>query len=139
MISSYYNTYTFSSTELKRRVTDVNPIVIITVFLDIISSVIFGIYFEPNFYIIPFLILGVIGAWKYNVHLLCLFQFIGYGNQFLRAYTIFFSNQYYLLTAVPIQFYTTYKIWIYLGDIKILNNSDLQSIRNGWTYMDDYF
>lgn len=130
--SFYHNTYLYSSNELKKNIMDSLPIMMSIIFVDLVFTIIFSVYNEINLYVFPGILFGITGVWKYYPNLLFFFQMYNITNIYLRCYTIFLTNQAYLITFSVFQFYEIYKFWKFYFELKMLNQNDLNLLRSGW-------
>jgi len=133
MISNFYqNTYIHTSSELKRNLSFKHPIMMFGVFLELVFTLVFGIYFEPNFYGFPFALTGIIGTWYYRPNFILAFQLYNLANVTLRTYTIFLTGVKYLWIFIIIDHFIIYKFWKFREEIKTLIIDDIESLRKGW-------
>ena len=110
----------YGHVDIKYGVVYKQPYLIAMLCLDFVTSIIFGVYnYRPNW-----------------IHL---YQFFNMTALCLRIYTIFLTQQLYFWVLVDLNFYTLYKYWYFIFELKLLDESDLTSIRNGWIYSFDRF
>jgi len=128
----FYDSYVYSASELKRNIIEKNAYMFLFLLFDIIGKIVNGVYYEPNFYVIPATLIGIIGVWKFRYNLLVFYQVCNYASLCLKIYTIYLTNVLYLWVFVVINFYTMYKYWFYIFEIKMLNENDIIHLRNGW-------
>ncbi len=127
-----YDSYVYSASELKRNIIEKNAYMFLFLLFDIIGQIVNGVYYEPNFYVIPATLMGIIGVWKFRYNFLVFYQVSNYASLCLKIYTIYLTNVLYLWVFVVVNFYTMYKYWFYIFEIKMLNENDIIHLRNGW-------
>lgn len=130
-MSYYYNSYIFSSSELKKKVIDSQPLILLSIFIDIAFTIIYGIYYNINFYLTPLSLFGIFGSWKYRTNFLQLYQLNLIANICLRIWTISITKEIFLWSFIPFQFLILNKNWKFMWEINFLNEEDLKSIRYG--------
>lgn len=131
------HTYYLSSHDAKQNVINMQRFMKITLLLDFLSSIFYGIRFEPIFYIFPLLGVGLYGIWRFRPNLVICYQVYIMINICLRIYIAFLEEiiwrKVFYWTFIPMEFYTLYKSWYYVWEIRILNSYDRKVLRKGWT------
>jgi len=135
--NSTNNTYVISSHHAKINMINMRKKLLTMMFLDICSNLFYGITFPPMFYLIPFISLGLYGAYKYQDLVLKIFQIYLVSNIILKVYlssiTQGIPQKILWIGFVPYDFYLLYKCWIFIWELKILNSYDRNELLKGWT------
>jgi len=129
----------YGQVDIKYGVVYKQPYLIAMLCLDFVTSIIFGVYYEYNYYLMFSTLFGMIGVYNYRPNWIHLYQFFNMTALCLRIYTIFLTQQLYFWVLVDLNFYTLYKYWYFIFELKLLDESNLTSIRNGWIYSFDRF
>jgi len=130
------HTYYLTSYDAKQNVVNMQRFMKITLLMDLLSSIFYGLRFEPIFYIFPFLGVGLYGIWKFRPNLVICYQLYVMINICLRIYIAFLEEimwrKVFYWALVPLEFYTLYKSWYYVWEIRMLNSYDRKVLRKGW-------
>lgn len=108
--------------------------------VDLISSIVYGYYYTPILYSLPFIIFGVYGIWYFEYYPIKIYELYIMACIGLRIYASASIEYIWVkacfLTLIPLEYWTLYCCWIFTWYIRLLDPSDLLLVKHGWRPVD---
>lgn len=132
--------YIVSSHDARGRVFRIQQKIKMSVIIELCSSIIYGYYYNPILFFLPWIVTGIYGVWNFEKRLIYCFQLYVITNIGLRTYSageeeIIWIKLFFLM-FVPFQYMTLYYCWLFTWTISLLNQADLDYLRIGWRPVD---
>jgi hypothetical protein len=119
---------------MKKDIYNKSICLIFLYFLDVVINIIYSVYWNYNFYVIPLSLSGVIAAWKYYSRPIYIYQLNLAISICMKIYTIFLNQQPYLWIFIPLEFYFIYRFWYFKFELGYLSENDIYGLRNNDLY-----